>query len=94
MICDELESCVYCHLKGIRCEKKSVMKQIMTNKKRKRYCRLVNYKIMEQDIYIKYKKEIDKIGRKTYESCRNLRYYDIASVTMNNCCNISTCIFN
>ena len=94
IICDELESCVYCNLKGIKCEKKSTLKQIMTNKKGERYCRPVNYKAMEQNMYIKHRKEIDKIGRKTCESCRNLRYCDIASVTMNNCCNISIYVFN
>ena len=63
MIYDELESCIYYHLKGIKCEKKSTSKQIMTNKKGERYCRLVNYKATEQNIYIKYRKEIDKIER-------------------------------
>jgi hypothetical protein len=94
-LCDLTRECLRCKTKEIKCEKPDVIRKLIYSDEKGRRCLPIN-KTTFGNLFINlaHKTDIDNIGKRICDKCRELKYCNANSMINNNCCGIAICQMN
>ncbi|CAG8698086.1 599_t:CDS:1, partial [Scutellospora calospora] len=94
--CDITRECQFCKINKIICDKpKIIRKRLYYDRTGIRYCLPINeHNFGTNRINLAHVTDIDNIGKRVCDKCRELKFCNANSMINNNCCGITTCQMN